>query len=130
MASSDFSNGVASHFTLRLIAGLTVVVGYRPSEISLVSVSAVMAFRSPYAVEFIEVVLQILPLFHGLHQKVSGSALPFPYVDAAGFPLWYGLPSCTSSSEAYSAFTPPVARGHEELATWLSGDYRDRTFIG
>ena len=45
-------------------------------------------------------------------------------------PLWYGLPSCTSSSEAYSAFTPPVARGHEELATWLSGDYHDRTFAG
>jgi hypothetical protein len=130
MASSDFSNGVASHFTLRLIAGLTVVVGYRPSEISLVSVSAVIAFRSPYAVEFIEVALQILPLFHGLHQKVSGSALPVPYVDAAGFPLWYGLPSCTSSSEAYSAFTPPVARGHKELATWLSGDYHDRTSTG
>lgn len=130
MASSDFSNGVASHFTLQLIAGLTVVVGYRPSEISLVSVSAVMAFRSPYAVEFIEVALQILPLFHGLHQQVSGSALPFPHVDAAGFPLWYGLPSCTSSSEAYSAFTPPVARGHEELATWLSGDYHDRTSTG
>jgi len=68
MASSDFSNGVASHFTLRLITGLTVVVDYRPSEISLVSVSAVMTFRSPYAVEFIEVALQILPLFHGLHQ--------------------------------------------------------------
>ena len=68
MASSDFSNGVASHFTLRLIAGLTVVVGYRPSEISLVSVSAVMTFRSPYAVEFFEVALQILPLFHGLRQ--------------------------------------------------------------
>jgi hypothetical protein len=61
MASSDFSNGVASHFTLRLIAGLAVVVGYRPSEISLVSVSAVMTFRSPYAVEFIEVALQIFP---------------------------------------------------------------------
>ena len=33
-------------------------------------------------------------------------------------------------SEAYSAFTPPVARGHEELATWLSGDYHDRTSTG
>jgi hypothetical protein len=68
MASSDFSNGIASHFTLRLIARLTVVVDYRPSEISLVPVSAVMTFRSPYAVESIEVALQILPLFHGLHQ--------------------------------------------------------------
>jgi hypothetical protein len=68
MASSDFSHGVASHFALRLIAGLTVVVVYRPSEISLVSVSAVMAFRSPYAVEFFEVALQSLPLFHGLRQ--------------------------------------------------------------
>jgi hypothetical protein len=68
MTSSDFSNGVASHFTLRLIAGLTVVVGYRPSEISLVSVSAVMTFRSPYAVEFFEGAFQILPLFRGLRQ--------------------------------------------------------------
>jgi hypothetical protein len=68
MASSDFSNGLASHFTLRLIAGLTVVVVYRPSKISLVSVSAMMAFRSPYAVEFFEVALQSLPLFHGLRQ--------------------------------------------------------------
>jgi hypothetical protein len=68
MASSDFSHGVASHFTLRLIAGLTVVVVYRPSEISLVSVSAVVTFRSPYAVEFIEVALQSLPLFHDLRQ--------------------------------------------------------------
>jgi hypothetical protein len=68
MTSSDFSNGVASHFTLRLIAGLTVVVGYRPSEISLVSVSAVMAFRSPYAVESFEGAFQILSLFHGLRQ--------------------------------------------------------------
>jgi len=61
MASSDFSNGVASHFTLRLIAGLTVVVGYRPSEISLVSVSAVMPFRSPYAVEFFEGASRFFP---------------------------------------------------------------------
>jgi hypothetical protein len=53
---------------LRLIAGLTVVVGYRPPEISLVSVPAVMAFRSPYAAEFVEVAFQILPLFRGLHQ--------------------------------------------------------------
>jgi hypothetical protein len=56
------------HFTLRLIAGLTVVVGHRTPEISLVSVPTVMAFRSPYAVESIEVALQILPLFRGLHQ--------------------------------------------------------------
>ncbi len=68
MTSSDFSDGVALHFTLRLIAGLTVVVGYQPPEISPVSVSAVMTFRSPYAVEFFEGALQILPLFHGLHQ--------------------------------------------------------------
>jgi len=68
MASSDFSHGVASHFTLRLIAGLTVVVVYRPSEIYLVSVSAMMAFSSPYAVEFFEVALQSLPLFQGLRQ--------------------------------------------------------------
>jgi len=68
MTSSDFSKGVASHFTLRLIAGLTVVVGYRPSEISLVSVSAVMTFRSPYAVEFFEGAFQILSLFRGLRQ--------------------------------------------------------------
>jgi hypothetical protein len=68
MASSDFSHGVASHFTLRLIAGLTVVVGYRPSEISLVSVSTVLTFRSPYAVEFFEGAFQILPLFRGLRQ--------------------------------------------------------------
>jgi hypothetical protein len=68
MTSSDFSNGVASHFTLRLIAGLTVVVGYRPSEISLVSASAVMTFRSPYAVEVFEGAFQILSLFRGLRQ--------------------------------------------------------------
>ena len=68
MTPSDFSNGVASHFTLRLIAGLAVVVGYRPSEISLVSVSAVMAFRSPYAVEFFKGAFQILSLFRGLRQ--------------------------------------------------------------
>ena len=130
MTSSDFSGGVAPHFALQLIAGLTIVVVYRPPEISLVSVSAVITFRSPYAVEFFEAAFQILHLFHGLHQKVSGSALPFPYDDAAGFPSWYGLLSRTSFSEAYSASTPPVTRGHGELATWLSGDYHDRTSTG
>ena len=89
-----------------------------------------MTFRSPYAVEFFEGAFQILPLFRGLHQKVSGSALPVPYVDAAGFPLWYGLSPCTSSSEAYSSFHTSSRPGHEELATRLSGDYRDRTFTG
>src|SRR5215472_17546362 len=68
VTSSDFSDGVALHFTLRLIAGLTVVVDHRPSETSLVSVPTVVAFRSPYAVESIEVAFQILPLFRGLHQ--------------------------------------------------------------
>jgi hypothetical protein len=68
MTSSDFSDGVARHFTLRLIVRLTVVVDYRPPEISLVSVSALMTFRSPYAVESLEAALQILRLFHGLHQ--------------------------------------------------------------
>jgi len=68
MASSDFSVSVGLHFTLRLIADLTIGVSYRLPEISLVSVPAVMAFRSPYAVESIEVALQILPLFRGLHQ--------------------------------------------------------------
>jgi len=81
-------------------------------------------------VESFEGAFQILFLFRGLHQKVIGSALPVPNVDAAGFPSWYGLPSCTSSSETYSAFTPPAARGHEGLATRLSGDYRDRTSTG
>jgi hypothetical protein len=33
-------------------------------------------------------------------------------------------------SEAYSAFTPPFIQGHEELATWLSGDYHDWTSTG
>src|ERR1039457_4705605 len=96
----------------------------------LFSASALVTFRSPYAVEFFEGAFQILPLFRGLRQKVSGSALPGPNVDAAGFPLWYGLPSCTSFSEAYSAFTHPVTQEHEELATWLSGDYHDRTSTG
>ena len=68
MTSSDFSGGVVQHFTLRLIAGLTVVVAYRPPEISLVSASAVITFRSPYAVESLEAALQILRLFPGLHQ--------------------------------------------------------------
>ena len=86
MTSSDFSGGVVLRFTLRLIAGLSIGVVYRPPEISLVSVSAMMTFRSPYAVEFFEAALQILHLFPGLHPKVSGSALPFPYDDAAGFP--------------------------------------------
>jgi len=54
------------------------------------------------------------------------TALPVPYVDAAGFPLWYGLPSRTSFSEAYSSFHTSGHPGHEELATRLSGDYRDR----
>jgi hypothetical protein len=130
MTSSDFSDCVTLHFTLRLIAGLTALVDFRQSEISLVSASAVIAFRSPYAVESIEAAIQNLPLVRGLHQKVSGSALPLPYVDAAGFPSWYGLPSCTSFSEAYSAFTHPVTQEHEELATWLSGDYHDRTSTG
>lgn len=96
----------------------------------LFSASALMTFRSPYAVEFFEGAFQILPLFRGLHQKVSGSALPVPYVDAAGFPSWYGLPSCTSFSEAYSSFHTSGRPGHEELATRLSGDYRDRTLTG
>jgi hypothetical protein len=115
MTSSDFSDCVALHFTLRLIAGLTVAVDYRPPEISLVSASAVITFRSPYAVESIEVAIQNLPLFYSLHQKVSGSALPVPYADAAGFPLWYGLPSCTSFSEAHSAFTPQSPEGMRSL---------------
>jgi hypothetical protein len=89
-----------------------------------------MAFRSPYAVEFFEGAFQILPLFRGLRQKVSGSALPVPYVDAAGFPLWYGLPPRTSFSEAYSSFHTSGHPGHEELATRLSGDYRDRSLTG
>lgn len=130
MASSDFSDGVGPHFALRLIADLTLGVGYRPPEISLVSASALMTFRSPYAVEFFEGAFQILPLFHRLHQKVSGSALPVPYVDAAGFPSWYGLPSCTSFSEAYSSFHTTDHPGHVELATRLSGDYRGRTLTG
>jgi hypothetical protein len=36
MASSDFSDGVDLHFALQLIADLTLGVGYRPPEISLV----------------------------------------------------------------------------------------------
>ena len=68
MTSSDFSGGGVLHFTLRLIAGLSIGVVYRPPEISLVSVSAVMAFRSPYAVEFFEGAFQILSLFRGLRQ--------------------------------------------------------------
>jgi len=68
MASSDFSDGVGLHFALRLIADLTLGVDYRPPEISLVSASALVAFRSPYAVEFFEDAFQILPLFRGLRQ--------------------------------------------------------------
>src|SRR5215469_2809999 len=63
---SNFSFGL--HLTLRLKAGLTVVMDHRPSETSLVSVPTVAAFRSPYAVESIGVAFQILPLFRGLHQ--------------------------------------------------------------
>jgi hypothetical protein len=51
--------------------------------------------------------------------------------DAAGFTLCYGLLFCTSfRSDAYSALTPPVTRKHQELATWLSGNYHDRTCTG
>jgi hypothetical protein len=31
---------------------------------------------------------------------------------------------------AYSASAPSIAREHREVATWLSGDYQDRTFTG
>ncbi len=35
-----------------------------------------------------------------------------------------------SFSEAYSSFHTSGHPGHEELATRLSGDYRDRTLTG
>ncbi len=64
-------------------------------------------------------------------EKLASPLVPFrgSHVDAAGFPTWYGLPGCTSSSEGYSASPPPVAREQWEPATWLSGDAHDRTFI-
>src|SRR5215472_18744346 len=92
--------------------------------------ASMSSLRGPLGPGLLQVAFQTLRLFHGLRQQVSGSALPFPYADAAGFPFWYGLLSCAPSSGAHSAFTPPVARRHEELATWLSGDYHDRTFTG
>ena len=38
-----------------------------------------MTFRFPYAEEFFDGVIQILSIFHGLHQHSSGSALLCPF---------------------------------------------------
>src|SRR3954451_22435364 len=55
------------------------------------------------------------------------SLVPFgANIDAAGF----GLLLCTSFSEGYFASAPLVTQQHWKSATWLSGDYHDRTFTG
>jgi|RifCSP13_1_1023834.scaffolds.fasta_scaffold19230_3 hypothetical protein len=43
-------------------------------------------------------------------------------VRTAGLPLLLG--------KGYTASPPPVTREQREPATWLSGDYHDRTFTG
>jgi hypothetical protein len=49
---------------------------------------------------------------------------------AAGFTSWCGLLGCTSFPEGDAASAPSVAQEPWEPATWLSGDYHDRTFTG
>jgi 3-hydroxyisobutyrate dehydrogenase-like beta-hydroxyacid dehydrogenase len=111
-ACTIFYSGPAEVFNrakpvLMVFGDRTLFVGHEIGHASAFDV-AVLTFEGAF---------QILPLFRGLHQQVSGSALPVPYVDAAGFPLWYGLPSRTSFSEAYSSFHTSGHPGHEELVT-------------
>jgi hypothetical protein len=116
MASSDFSVRVSLHFALQLIADLTIGVGYRPTEISLVFCISLMTFRSPYTVEFFKGAFQILPL-------------PWP----SPVSEWFGSPCsvCRRCRIPFMerivilhlflrgilqpVFTPPVAQGMRSL---------------
>lgn len=134
VASSDFSRGIPCIFTLRLIHKVTEVVSLRPRETSLVPPPAFTTFCSPYAEEFFGAAVQILHPFCSLRRHRSGSALPVSLsgyaFDAAGFRFQYRPLFRSSFSEGYSASAPLVTRQHWEPATWLSGDYHDRTFTG
>lgn len=134
MTSSDFSCSLPSDFDSLLIPRVTVDVGHRLHETSLVPPPTFTAFRSPYAEEFLKAALRILHLFHALRQRLSGSALLCPFraniTTLQDSLLWYGLLFCTSFSEGYLASAPPVTQEHWRPATWLSGDYHGRTSTG
>jgi len=68
--------------------------------------------------------------FAWLERLGSPLSLAGSHHGAAGFTSCCGLLCCTSFPEGYAASAPSVAQEHWEPATWLSGDYHDRTFTG
>ena len=130
MASSDFSDGVDLLFALRLIADLTLDVGYRPPEISLV-----------FCVRFDSIPF---PIRRGVLRRCIPDSSPLPWPSPVS--ERFGSP-CSVCRRCRIPFTVRTATshlflrgilqlshfrspGHEELATRLSGDYRDRTLTG
>src|SRR5215472_4981871 len=77
MASSDFSVGVGLHFALRFIADLTIGVGYRPPEISLVSCN-----------HFDDIPL---PIRRGVLRGCIPDSSPLPWPSPVS--EWFGSPS-------------------------------------
>ena len=107
----------------------------RPREISLVALMALPAFRSPYAGGFFEAARPESSPLPWPSRQMKRSAPPCSpcgayHVGAAGFPSWYGLRSCAPFTGGYCASPHPVAQVQRQPATWLSGDYHDRTSTG
>ena len=134
MTSSDFSISFIFDFGSHLIRTLTEFVNLWLIETSLVPTFTFSTFRSPY----------LRRVLRGCNPESSPLLLPslcmissapsFPetgeHHDAAGFTLCYGLLIYIPFTGTYSAWAPSITRKHWKIATWLSGDYHDRTCTG
>lgn len=106
---------------------LRTIVDVRPHEVSLVPLTTLITFRSPYAGEFFRVIFlpdTFTPSF-GLRLILRDSALSCPFrVSFRRCRIPFMVRTAISHLLSWtinSASAPPLTRKHWELATWGSG---------
>jgi hypothetical protein len=131
--TSHTASPQTSTFTA-LYLGLHSLWKLRPHEISLVLLMALPAFRSPYAEEFFEAASPDPSPLPWPSRSLKRSALlcsPFRANISTLQDSLYGTDyRVAPPSQSQLRFTTWCHHRQWELATWLSGDYHDRTSTG